>query len=293
MHQSTEEGQWERALWKKQGYPDNYVPGTFNPAFRRNARVRVHSYFDLVLDTCSVTQTLAIVFVFIATFCHLLGRSLDPRLLIWTCVMSFVMGTIAWERMDSGLVGKFSMPFCSADAAKPSILVFLALTAATPVLKTLTEASSSDSIWALAAMLFILHILLADYKVSPSGLYKLTAILSMNAAICAGVVLASRLETNEGVFALTLLAFELFGVYPLIRSRLVHPLPRLTLSVAISFYASDLMRSISTQLSHWMIFTLSFVSFACPGLFIWAQRFKNEIHGPWDPATPRVRVFAE
>ena len=46
---------------------------------------------------------------------------------------------------------------------KASILVFLALMSLSPVLKTLTAATSSDSIWALSACLFILNALLADY----------------------------------------------------------------------------------------------------------------------------------
>lgn len=46
---------------------------------------------------------------------------------------------------------------------KSSILVFLALMSLSPVLRTLTAATSSDSIWALSASLFILNALLADY----------------------------------------------------------------------------------------------------------------------------------
>lgn len=42
-------------------------------------------------------------------------------------------------------------------------MVFLTLIALSPVLRTLTAATSSDSIWALSAVLFILNILLADY----------------------------------------------------------------------------------------------------------------------------------
>lgn len=43
------------------------------------------------------------------------------------------------------------------------MLVFLALVALSPVLKTLTEATSSDTIWAISASLFFLHTILADY----------------------------------------------------------------------------------------------------------------------------------
>jgi len=42
-------------------------------------------------------------------------------------------------------------------------MMFLALMALSPVLRTLTAATSSDSIWALSAALFALNALLADY----------------------------------------------------------------------------------------------------------------------------------
>lgn len=51
-----------------------------------------------------------------------------------------------------------------AKTVKSSILAFLALLSLTPVMKTLTASTSSDSIWALAACLFILNALIADYS---------------------------------------------------------------------------------------------------------------------------------
>lgn len=54
---------------------------------------------------------------------------------------------------------------------KSSIVIFLALMSLAPVLRTLTAATSSDSIWALSAILFVLNLLLADY-VPRDGLAK-------------------------------------------------------------------------------------------------------------------------
>jgi hypothetical protein len=51
---------------------------------------------------------------------------------------------------------------------KSSIMMFLVLMSLSPVLRTLTAATSSDSIWALAALLFILNALLADYTANVS-----------------------------------------------------------------------------------------------------------------------------
>ena len=52
---------------------------------------------------------------------------------------------------------------------KAAILVFLTLMALAPILRTLTSATSSDSIWALSACLFILNVTLADYTSVESG----------------------------------------------------------------------------------------------------------------------------
>lgn len=33
-----------------------------------------------------------------------------------------------------------------------------------------------------------------------------------------------------------------------------------------------------------------FITFAAPGLLIWAQKYKNEIRGPWDVAIPKLNM---
>jgi phosphatidylinositol glycan class C protein len=121
---------------------------------------------------------------------------------------------------------------------KSSILVFFVLMALAPVLRTLSAATSSDSIWALSAVLFMLNALLSDYTPASSldvgvqagyvcipqlrnelSAYacSLSTVLSVNAAISASVVLASRLTDDISVFALILLAVELFALYPMLR----------------------------------------------------------------------------
>ncbi len=111
-------------------------------------------------------------------------RLLDPRVLVWISVGVFMAGYLAWELLEcsradsqtrytnsafqpsaSGALqeGLFENHRPGAKTLKASILVFLALMSLSPVLKTLTAATSSDSIWALSACLFILNALLADY----------------------------------------------------------------------------------------------------------------------------------
>lgn len=76
--------------------------------------------------------------------------------IVWSI---FTSVTVNWH-VESG-----------SKTVKSSILVFLALIALSPVLRTLSAATSSDSIWALSAGLFVLNALLADYSPGRLGDY--------------------------------------------------------------------------------------------------------------------------
>lgn len=195
---------WEKVLWKPQPYPDNYIPPDFLSSLRRNskclssyelppktksnyitANVKQYKYLPLVLSTCAVTQHLAIIFIFVGTFILLNRDHVDPTQLVWACIAAFPIGNIVWEVMewrDIAAATKKERRTChrkpavrtaepdyatesiGLKATKSSILVLLILVTITPVLKTLTAATSSDSIWAFSAILFCLNAILADYS---------------------------------------------------------------------------------------------------------------------------------
>jgi len=172
-------------------------------------------------------------------------------------------------------------------------LVFLALMGIAPVLRTLTAATSSDSIWALSACLFLLNTLLADYSCMKSGPYtqeRLTSVLSMNAAISSSVVLASRLPDDLSVFSLVLFAVQLFALFPLLRHRFWGISTALQALVTLSITAVSLIlvTPLSTPIAIMMAGIYIAVTFIAPGVLVWAQKYKNEIRGPWDVATPRL-----
>jgi phosphatidylinositol glycan class C protein len=174
-------------------------------------------------------------------------------------------------------------------------MMFLVLMSLSPVLRTLTAATSSDSIWALAALLFVLNALLADYtaNVSEDEINEgLSSVLSMNAAVSASVVLASRLSTNVSVFALVLFSILSFALFPILRRRLQSSCSNAVwLLITAGFWISAvlLVANLSRTVM-WIYFSiLFFVTLIAPALLIWAQRYKNIIRGPWDVAVPKVK----
>lgn len=128
-----------------------------------------------------MTHHLANTALFLSVFARLRAGLLDPRVLVYVTSMLSILGFGIYEYSSSAspaIAAPALAPRPSAapsarlaQAIKSSILVFLALASLAPVLRTLTAATSDDSIWALAAMLFILHALLADY--APESLVQI------------------------------------------------------------------------------------------------------------------------
>ncbi|KAI6153576.1 phosphatidylinositol N-acetylglucosaminyltransferase [Pisolithus tinctorius] len=283
---------WKRILWQRQPYPDNYIPAdSFLASLRRNPNFTPYTYWPLVLACCPITQHLGTIFIFVAVFVRLQQRSLDARVLLWISVACFLAGYLVWEVLNYSAPPRG--PSSRFKALKSSLLFFLTLMGLAPVLRTLTAATSSDSIWALSACQFLLNALLADYGCTNAGSQsqeRLTSVLSMNAAVSSSVVLASRLPDDLSVFSLVLFAVHLFALFPMLRHRfgVVPPILQVTLTVSISALSFSLIMSLSpfvTALTFGIYVTVNVVA---PGVLVWAQRYKNEIRGPWDVAVPRV-----
>ncbi|PVU89649.1 hypothetical protein BB561_005236 [Smittium simulii] len=249
-------GPWQKKLYIEQGYPDDYVDKTFLIELQKNANVKIYEYWTVVAESIVVTQQFSSILIFISIFIYLYNGHFSEAM-----------------RMLRGVVN-FGL-----------ILYFLS-----PVLRTLTEDTSSDTIWALTVLFFILNLTFHDY-----GTKNLTSIstigsISVNAAVLACVLLASRLSRDSLVFAFMLFAILWFALFPLLRRLLivVSKKASIALTVILCVLGTVLFIPISKAVSLTHIFLSLFITFIFPVWLIWTQRYKNEIHGPWDEATPIV-----
>jgi len=283
---SDDGAEWERVLWRPQPFPDNFVPPTFLAALSKNPNVLPYRYWPLVLGACTISQHLSVVFVFLAVFTRLLDHTLDPRLLVVLSSVIFVIECIMWESIEYfGSNVEKSTSDRRSYTAKASLLIFLVLIALAPILRTLTAPTSADSIWALTTALFLVHVALADYSyaASPVQRERLTSVLSINAAISAAVVLASRLHDVLAVFALMLFSVEAFALFPIFRRR-IQSMPALVQSLVTVLLG---LVTLAAPLPTLCGAVLTSVTFGAPAVLMWAQQYKYEIRGPWDAATPR------
>ncbi|KAI8826824.1 phosphatidylinositol N-acetylglucosaminyltransferase subunit C [Fimicolochytrium jonesii] len=273
---------WRKLLYVKQGFPDNYVDETFLDALQKNVNVRAHKYWPTVLRTCAVSQHISGITAFIAVFVHLYSGVLAPdRLMMWDAV-TFAVGYVAWDVMAIGAGGgrrRFSI-------ARRVLLIALTLLLLTPTLKTLTLAISSDTIWALSAIMFLFSLVFHDYGSTNSLKVRFPDSLSINAGIFASILLASRLPSNTHVLGLMLFAVLVFALLPVFRRtcRAKSTTSDIIMSTSLITLTTLLFAPISHSLMVWYLAGMVCVNFGCPWWLIRTQKYKSEIRGPWDEA---------
>lgn len=295
---------FEKVLWRKQAYADNHVGARFLADLRTNSQIVLPGAGELLVASLRISTRFLCVVLFALLFLHLHLATLESEVLLFV-VLTVYIGRSVWQS-------------CSASGKGAGVLtkliLGLVLLAVSPVLRTLTESTTSDSIWALAIVLFALHLVLADYsqhtppppatsraQVTPK---RLSQTLSFNAAISASVVLASRLNSNTDTFTLLTLAITLFAPThpshlppppcsssPLSStwSELKTPLTfftvyLVTMATALSF--ASIPDTYAWTVIAWTNLVVAFISIICPCWIRYAQHWKMEIKGPWDPAHP-------
>jgi phosphatidylinositol glycan class C protein len=170
-----------------------------------------------------------------------------------------------------------------------------------PILKSLTKSTSSDSIWAMSCWLLAINIFFFDYSGGVGA--KFPASLSTNAALMASTVLASRLPSTKQVFSITLFSIEVFGLFPVFRRHVRHRSWRMHVALAV-FLVSSAGFGMGMMLGAgpvgpwtWKNGTVGMVvgvliaalaTGGCSWWLIGLQKYKNEIRGPWDPARPII-----
>lgn len=186
--------------------------------------------------------------------------------------------------------------------AKSAILIYIALLGLSPILKSLTESTTSDSIWAMTCWLMCINIFFFDYSGGVG--VKFPASLSTNAALMASTMLASRLPSTTHVFSLTLFSIEVFGLFPVFRRylRYISWRGHLFLTFALVIGAGAGLGTALSAKSLWhggwkraiagaVIWCVGSVvgMGGCSWWLIGLQRYKNVVIGPWDPARPVIR----
>lgn len=277
---------WRKLLWVQQPYPDNYVDDSFLSQMKQNSHVQQYSFWTLSSDLSGILAHLCTIAVFVIVFLGIYSRGWNP---LWFAVGSgalTVTGYVFWRSFLVCAVAAvqgtgdsshkiINTQSGSATTLKSSLLILFTLLALSPVLKSLTQSTSSDSIWALACWLLVANICFNDYSslsfsTPSSSSSELRSILSTNLALSAAIVLASRLQTTISVFSFVLFSIQIFGVFPTFLRLLRNPPSSSQTSQTSSNEHSSRLIS---PLTYWLLL-ISLVIISGIGLFtmggIWA-----------------------
>lgn len=285
---------WKKLLYLKQPYPDNYVDESFLSQLKRNSTVAKYSYWKLANDFDLIAFHISNLILVILVFTGIYQFSWNPILILSMSTFLSICGFIYWNYMvekmpcdaQARAVGK---SLSIANTVKSSVIIIFMFLILSPVLKSLTKSTSSDSIWTLSFMLCFLNAAFHDYAMNLSKLqYK--PILSANLSLSNALVLASRLTSSIHVFCFVLFAVQVNILYPLFdfmirkhAGNLQHRFIELVLSTVVNYLLYYLV-GIPAMLC-W-IFAHIAITIVLPAYFLFLQKYKNELQGPWDIAKP-------
>ncbi|KAM8930621.1 phosphatidylinositol N-acetylglucosaminyltransferase subunit C [Pelodytes ibericus] len=273
---------WKKVLYERQPFPDNYVDQSFLEELRKNIYVRRYRYWAVVFESAVVIQQLCSVCVFCVLWWYMDQDLLSPQKLCGIGVALTLVGYLLFDAVDQG-VGRKDSGRTRWDDLK-SALVFVAFTYGfSPVLKTLTESVSTDTIYAMSVLMLLGHLVFFDYGANAA---VVSSTLSINMAIFASVCLASRLPRSLHAFAMVTFAIQIFALWPSLQRKLRAHTPRTYIFVTFlfAFFALAGLLSISSVGALLFFSLLLSVTFLCPYCLIRLQLFKDNIHGPWDEA---------
>ena len=276
-------------LYIKTGLPDNYVDENFLQKLRRNANVRKRTSWEMFCASGPIVQQLSVTLSFVAVFILVLEDRLSGEelsilsnlitVIVYAFWVIYMRSEISQQRQKSPC-SEASVRQRGRETILQGLIFTLLLMLMSPVLKTLTEDTSSDTIWAISSGLLLLGWMVHDYSREDGSrpLYRYCSPLSLNCSMLAAITLASRLPTTTHVFGLLSLAVNVFAFFPLFR-RIIDRMAGLTGSLLC--YCGMIALCLSLWLYVYrpaaLIYTAAviFISFGSPLWLLRLQRYKK------------------
>ena len=178
---------------------------------------------------------------------------------------------------------------CVAESASTVLVLFFV----SPVLMSLTQPWSDDTLTALCCVVLLVHVVTSDYS---AGGEMRDAPVSASASSFASILLASRLEKDVDAFAVIMTSVVVFSVSqgPRRALRVSSPKGHILLTAAMSTAASLWLLDTAPPIGVCYISVVVVFTFVVPLWYRHAQmRLKLQISGPWDEARPTNSAAAE
>ena len=265
---------WKKNLYENTDYPDNYTHKTFLEELQKNVHITEISPLTAVLGAGLVTQEMCIVVFFVVVYMYLYNGWIEPETVF---VQSSLVAAVGYLTYRILLTNKTYYDVMVKDLRTVQIFVVFGYVLS-PILKTLTDTISTDTIYAMTTFMMIIHLIFFDYGVSAA---IVSSSLSLNAAIFGSVCLGSRLASPFHAFVLLSNAVECFVLLPILLSKGRGSVIVLAAMITVAIYA---LWTVSLIMMFLFVCVTLFVTVLCPFWFLRWQNYKDNIYGPWDEA---------
>lgn len=274
---------WRKNLYENQGYPDNYTDETFLKELRKNVNFKPVTLSEAIFGATLVVQELSTVVAFVLIYVYFYNEWIDPLIVFYCTSIGAAVGFMVYRMV----YGNGIQPTLGHDLR--TILIFLVFGQLfSPVLHTLTDTISTDTIYTTTFLMMLIHLVFFDYGV-PAAVVSNS--LSLSAAVFASICLSSRLSSAYQAFILITISIKFFVLFPLLRSKIKELNIITVFLVIIIIYV---LSTISTLMTVLFALTILFVNVVCPIMFTKSQRYKDNIYGPWDEAVvPKAHIESE
>ncbi|KAJ8300125.1 hypothetical protein KUTeg_021644, partial [Tegillarca granosa] len=208
---------WRKILYENQNVPDNYVDETFLYELKKNLYIRNYDYWNVVRESGEVTQQISSVCLFVLVYIFMNEKTLSPEYLVAMATLFTVVGYIFNIYVTKFCFSEEESKRTVVDDMKTALMFAGFSFGLSPVLVTLTETVSTDTIYAMTTVMLLANLLFHDYGANAA---MVSEALSLNAGIFASVCLASRLHTSWHAFAAVTFSLQIFGLFPAFRRKL-------------------------------------------------------------------------
>ncbi|GFN73503.1 phosphatidylinositol n-acetylglucosaminyltransferase subunit c-like [Plakobranchus ocellatus] len=156
---------WRKILYERQPYPDNYVDTSFLEELKKNLHVRSYDIKTLMLEAANLSQQINSISLFVTMYFYMEDQTASPQTL-W-CVASVLTGLgYLINLLISQLRGETFSPGLCLQHARTCVLFQSLSVALSPILVSLTETISTDTIYAMTTLMLLANFLFYNYDYS-------------------------------------------------------------------------------------------------------------------------------
>ncbi|XP_068622359.1 spliceosome-associated protein CWC27 homolog isoform X1 [Battus philenor] len=268
----TRKKPWVKNLYENRDYPDNYTNRKFLEDLRKNLYVEKVTLKQAVQGSFRVVLRLCLCVLYALLYVYMYNN--------WIHTQTVIKGSTFVSSVC------YVLYVCFEESALmrhlKTVLVYLVIGyLLSPILHTLTDTVSTDTIYAWAVIMLLIHLIFFDYDV-PAAIVSKS--LSINAAIFASVCLVSRLSTPFDAFILLTVSVIFFVLSPQLFQVLLYTRLFLVLFFIVLLFTILGLYTVSITLLFYFILIVIVITVYCPMAFVRWQGYKDNKYGPWDEA---------